>query len=195
MKNPQDIAETFCDYFSNVASDILGDEVLSQQSDFEHLQEFCRENCPDQTQFVIPSVDENFVYTQLAMLPISKAIGHDNIGAKVLKCAASVLSTHITRIRNMSISMAVFPKQWKCARVTPIFKGGDKSDMNCYRPISILPILSKILERHVYDSLYGFLSSNILLYDQQSGFRRHHSCQSVLIKICDYLLCIDISLA
>jgi hypothetical protein len=60
--------------------------------------------------------------------------------------------------------------------------------MNCYRPIYIIPILSKVLERHVFDSLYGFLSSNNLISNQQSGFRRHHSCQSVLIKISDYLL-------
>ena len=51
------------------------------------------------------------------------------------------------------------PKRWKFARVSPIFKGGDHTDMNCYCPISILPLLYKILEKHVFDELYNYLVS------------------------------------
>ena len=59
--------------------------------------------------------------------------------------------------------------------------------MKCYRPISVLPLLSKVLQGHVFDALYEFLISNNLSH-QQSGFCNHHSCQSLLIKVTDYLL-------
>ena len=82
--------------------------------------------------------------------------------------------------------MYTVPRRWKCPRITPVFKGGDPTDMNCYRPISALPLLSTVLERHAFDALYDFLTSNNLISHQQSGFRDHHSCQSLLIKITDY---------
>lgn len=86
--------------------------------------------------------------------------------------------------------MSTVPKRWKCAPVTPppLFKGGDVFDMNYYRPISVLPLLSKVLE-HVFDELYDILVYHDFISDKQSGFRRYHSCQSLLIKITDYVLC------
>ncbi len=64
------------------------------------------------------------------------------------------------------------PHVWKKARVVQIFKSGNQNDVSNYRPISVLRILSKILERHVYDSLYNFMTTYKLLLDEQSGFRK-----------------------
>ena len=77
----------------------------------------------------------------------------------------------------------VFPKLWKQAKVFPIFKDGKRSDMNNYRPISILSILSKVIESHVHDSFYVFLSSFDLISKHQSGFRKHHSCETGLAAL------------
>ena len=60
--------------------------------------------------------------------------------------------------------------------------------MKCYRPISVLPLLSKVLERHIFDSVYKYLTCNDVISQRQSGFRKHHSCQTLLIRITDYLL-------
>ena len=74
------------------------------------------------------------------------------------------------------------------AKIRPLYKSGDKSDKNNYRPISVLPILSKIFDRHIHDSIYSFLKDNNILYQFQSGFRRHHSTESALINIYDRLI-------
>ena len=80
------------------------------------------------------------------------------------------------------------PHSWKQARVVPIYKSGDTSDAANYRPISVLPIISKILERHVYNAIYDYLVKHDLLLDKQSGFRKNHSCQTMLTKLTDYIL-------
>ena len=69
--------------------------------------------------------------------------------------------------------------------MTPIFKKGSKADINNYRPISVLPIINSIFERHISNCLVDYLESNNLLYNHQSGFRKLHSCQTALTKIVD----------
>lgn len=73
-----------------------------------------------------------------------------------------------------------FPTLWKLAKVIPIHKKGPTDDKGNYRPISVLCVLSKILERHVHDSLYAYLMSHNMLHDGQSGFRAKHSCETAL---------------
>ncbi len=72
--------------------------------------------------------------------------------------------------------------------MVPIFKSEHTSDLGNYRPISVLPISSKILERHVYDYYYEYLTCHHHLLDEQSGFRKYHLCQTVVIKLSDYII-------
>ena len=77
----------------------------------------------------------------------------------------------------------MFPCQWKIAKVTPLFKSGNKEECNNYRPISVLPLLSKILEKHVFLLFYKYLQQHRLLTDSQFGFRGNQSCQTALITL------------
>ena len=113
----------------------------------------------------------------------SKSTGLDGIGASPLKLAAPAIADSITYICNLSIKTKSFPEKWKEAKVTPIFKKGKTDDCSYYRPISVLPILSKILEKHVYICLYDSLQDKKLLLDTQFGFRKNHSCQTALITL------------
>ena len=68
------------------------------------------------------------------------------------------------------------------------YKSGDSNDVTNYRPISVLPVLSKLLERHVYNHFYAYLADYQLLLEEQSGFRQNRSCETMLIKLTDYIL-------
>ena len=78
-----------------------------------------------------------------------------------------------------------FPDDWKCARVTPLFKQGEASDLNNYRPISVISVIAKVFERIVYDQLYNFLSNEDIISTHQSGFRSLHSTVTALLEATD----------
>ena len=86
---------------------------------------------------------------------------------------------------NLSITSNTFPSSWKVARVSPPYKKNNKDNPSNFRPISILPILSKLLERHVANHLFEFLNSPGLLATKQSGFRPKHSCETALHPMVD----------
>ena len=99
--------------------------------------------------------------------------------------SAAVIAPVLTHICNCSIKTSVFPSVLKVANVIPIYKNGDKFDKKMYRPISILHVVSLIVERYVNLHFKTFLEANDLLYSRQSGFRENHSCQTSLIRIID----------
>ncbi len=93
---------------------------------------------------------------------------------------APAIATAIVKVINLNIGSSQFPSPWKMARVCPIFKTDEKSN---YRPISILCVLSKLLEKHVHNHLYSYLMKYNLIHLAQSGFRKFHSCETTFAKI------------
>ena len=94
----------------------------------------------------------------------------------------------LTRLFNKSLSLSKFPKLWKEANISPIYKRkGTASDPQNYRPVSLLCCLSKILEKIVFKHIYNHLTENSLLSDKQSGYRPHHSTQLQLTYMTDNL--------
>ena len=85
-------------------------------------------------------------------------------------------------IINLSIKSCIFPDDWKIAKVTRVFKEGSKSGPNNYRPISVLPIVSKIIEKIIFNQLYNYLTEYNLLADSQHGFRPMHSTLTALLE-------------
>ena len=136
-------------------------------------------------QFSIPSIIIEYVERQLESLEIGKSTGSDGLSARFLKLSASIIAPILTRLYNRSISNCIFPRIFKLAKVTPVHKKGAIHDKSNYRPISVLPSVSLILERHVSYYLKQYLEENNLLYTRQSGFRSNHSCQTALVKLCD----------
>ena len=110
-------------------------------------------------------------------------MGLDGVPCKLLKLASSIIGPSLTKIFNSCIETETFPDEWKIAKVTPIFKKGSKSDLNNYRPISVLPIVSKLFEKIIYQQLYDYLDiKNKLLNTYQSGFRSLHSTMTALLE-------------
>ncbi len=133
----------------------------------------------------IPLITEDKVTKLLANLEENKATGLDGVSAKLLQLLSPVLSKTITRLLIFSIATGTFPSTWNIGKVLPIYKSGNKSERNNFRPISVLCNLSKILEKHIHESLYTFLINHSVLYLAQSGFLAFHSCQSALTRLVD----------
>ena len=100
--------------------------------------------CPDE--FLCP---EEKTYHLISSLDVNKASGLDKISARMLKGTAPLITPMITALFNMSLSTGIFPNSWKSSLIVPIPKPGDSSNPGNYRPISLLPIVSKLLEKHV----------------------------------------------
>ena len=128
------------------------------------------------------------VFKQLSNLKTNKSTGLDGISARLLKDAAAIIAPTLTDIFNQSLKSSVFPKIWKKGKVTPIYKSGDRSNMSNYRPITVLPILSKILERLVHTQIYSYLSENKILSQSQFGFRPKLSTSTALAFFTDSIL-------
>ena len=113
------------------------------------------------------------------------ATGLDQLPPSALIAGRSIICFPLSSIINSSISSSNFPCQWKCASICPLHKGGDREKATNYRPISILPATSKLMEKHVQLQLSSHLNSNSLLFPLQSGFRPSHSTQTLLLHCLD----------
>ncbi|CAB3994585.1 Hypothetical predicted protein [Paramuricea clavata] len=109
------------------------------------------------------------VLNLLNSLSKSKETGLDKISGKILKAAASFIASSLTYIFNHALISSHFPSEWKVARLLPLFKKGPRNLAENYSPISILPSISKLMERIMYDLLYEYLNENYLLSDHQFG--------------------------
>ena len=99
-----------------------------------------------------------------------KAAGVDKLSGRFLKDGANILAKPISTLCNLSISQRVFPNACKVVKLKPIFKKGKKTDPSNYRLISLLPSISRIIERVIHDQTNAFLSDEDILYNYQSGF-------------------------
>ena len=127
-------------------------------------------------------VTVSHVYHLLLGLSSNKPTGIDKISCKIIKIAAPVISDTLTLIFNQAITISSFPDEWKTAKVIPVFKNGQRNIPGNYRPISVLPVISKIMERILYDQLYDYLTKSKLLSDSQFGFRKFHSTATALLN-------------
>ena len=154
-------------------------------SDFEDLKGFVDNKVQSDVFFNIPNISIAKVSTMLRNLDITKSTGLDNIGPRLLKLSAQSIAPIISFMINYSLNTSTFPSIWKEAKVKPLLKKGPSTEVNNYRPISILPTLSKLIEKHVSASFTDFLNNFKLLHTTQSSFRKGHSTQSALVYTVD----------
>ena len=177
----QVMANVFNDFFISVARNLKED--IEEETSHEKLFDFCRNKLDISDIFEIPPISKEKVIRYLSFIDISKATGNDSIGPKILRISAPFIAESITHLCNLSIHSGKVPSKWKEAKVKPLFKSGSRDNVNNYRPISILPTLSKLIEKHVHDSLMTYLGNHDLICKNQSGFRPKHSCETALINI------------
>ncbi len=185
ITNPKDIANEFNNFFIEIAEKYIPHNPDGSDYDDSKLRAYIESIIPPDITFSIPDMDSQFICSELQHMKVNKATGLDGINAKVLRIAAPVIAEPLRYIYNLSIRSGIFPDIWKKARVTPIHKSKDITDRGNYRPVSILPLLSKLIERHIHNCFYKYLMDLRILIQSQSGFRKLHSCETALIKLID----------
>ena len=173
--DPIEISNILNTHFSKIGPSLASQikETSSNFTDYvtpaEHIFNLAKVSCQE-------------VFNLIQKIPSNKASGLDNISARLLKEASPIVTRSLTFIINQSITTGIFPNAWKRARVSPIFKEDLRTDPNNYRPISVLPVVSKLIERVVFNQLYEYLNSNNLLTESQSGFRPMFSTETALLE-------------
>lgn len=156
--------------------------------DTPKLSNFLRSQKDESAIFSIPSISERDILSYLLKINSNKSTSIDDISSRMLKLAAPFIAISIAKLINLSFSLNMFSTHWKTAKVTLIFNSKDPADVTNYRPISILPILSKIAERHVHHTLYSCLSENDFIYTTKPDLRPRHSTETALIKVINEIL-------
>ena len=156
VTSADELVDIFNDHFSNIGPKLA--ESIPNNNDVNFRDFITQQKSKTKNSFSFRPVSVTLVYTLLVNLSTTKATGMDKISAKILQVAAPVIAPSLTEIFNMSIDSDQFPSDWKAARVIPLFKKGQRSMLDNYRPISILPVVSKLMERIMYDQMYEYLN-------------------------------------
>ena len=135
--------------------------------------------------FQLNTVSEALVISIISSLDAKKASGIDDIPVRFIKTHPLSFGRLVTRVINHSIISGTIPEFWKYAIITPIQKSKDNMELTNFQPISVLLVLSKVLEWVVHDQLVSYLLKFNLLSDRQSGFRPQQSTQGVLVHVTD----------
>ena len=180
------LPDSMNNHFANIAERVIINN-RSEENTFTHLKEFVNKK-----HIIFP-----FNLPFMTVLDVSKSISSlkhkgtrdlEGLDGKILGTACPVIIDSLTYLYNLCIEKNYFPLKFKEAKIIPLYKSGSTSDPCNYRPISILSLIAKPLEKHLQKHLYSYVIENQLLHNDQSGFRKNHSCHTALIQLSDDLL-------
>ena len=174
------IAEGFNHFFANIGSELSANIPCPPNKSFN---DFLTGTTP--CTFSFDPCTPSEILKIISKLPSKNSAGHDDLSNKVIKYIGSVIAEPLSIIINQSFDTGIFPNVLKLAKVLPIFKKDDNQIFTNYRPISLLPVISKIFEKVSYIQFYNFLVQNKLLYGGQHGFRTQHSTETALYEFVD----------
>ena len=188
-KDTSALAEEFNNFFVSVGERAA--HASTQLAEVHGLASPTMSSCmepQDDDLFVFKPVSSTDVQKVITQMPNNKSPGYDKVPVSVIKdCLPSILPT-ITSLINCSFEKSVFPCAWKKAEVVPHLKEGDHEEANNNRPISLLPVLSKVVERLALDQYFTFLNEKKRLTCHQSGNRKHHSTETLNLMVTDHIL-------
>ena len=176
LTNAKDIADHLNKHFTQIGPDLANKIPATPVNAEDYLRR-------EPSVFEFSEIDPSRVLNLLLKVDIARATGLDQISNKVLKLAAPIIYRQLTDLFNLSVRSGVFPVDWKLAKVSPIYKTGERIDPNNYRPISVLSTIARIFEKVMYEQFYDYLSRKNILDPRQSGFRSLHSTVTALLDL------------
>ena len=176
----ENIANGFNNYFDNVGPS-LADNIPATDI---HFSQYLSDSTNVKNSLFLTLVTEVDILQLVAKVKPKKSKGHDELDMCLIKKLIPYIVVPLTHIFNISLLNGVFPDSMKIARVIPLFKTGNTKEFSNYRPISLLPQFSKILEKMYHSRLMAFIDNNQILYKSQYGFRKQMSTSlAILIGI------------
>ena len=177
------IAECFNQFFTNI-----GPNLAAQVNNGNSIPFTSYLSTPNDCNFAFSHVSPDDISMIFKNFKPKTSSGQDGISMYLLKGLVTSLSVPLALIVNQSLTTGIFPDKLKIAKVLPLYKKDDNSLLDNYRPISLLPAISKVFEKVVYNQLYEFFVSKKLFYASQHGFRKLHSTETAAMELTDRLL-------
>ena len=177
IDDPKDIVNNVNTFFVNV-----GPETDKNVPKVNHISPEKYLKNRNQFNFIIAHISNEEVLDLIHALP-NKSSGPASIPLELLQVAADLIVVPLCHIINVSFSSGIFPDSLKVAKVLPLHKGGSSQDLNNFRPISLLSIFDKIIEKLMHKRLYAFFEYHNILYKNQFGFRKNNSTIFALMEI------------
>lgn len=178
--DPKEIANEFNNYFTSCAIELMS------ASNNENVQLVERQS-PNSIVLETPSEDE--LSAIIDQSKSNSSAGHDGISCKVIKTLKSLLIPLLHHLISVIFTTGIYPSAFKLAVVSPIHKSGSKSCVDNYRPISVLPVLNKIVERVIYNRLFNFVSDKLdIVYSHQFGFRPKSGTENAAIEVANLVM-------
>lgn len=170
------IAEKFNEFFVKVGPNLASSLPASSKDHLIYI------NNNESSIGEVEELTDEELYKALKTLKPNKSAGFDEINVNVVLQVIELIFKPLKFIYNLSLQCGIFPQNLKIAKVIPLYKKGDRTEVSNYRPISILPCFSKILERIIYNRLYSYIETHDLLDDRQFGFQAKHSTDHALLQ-------------
>ena len=146
-----------------------------------------RSNFPvNKNTFVMYDTNQYEILKEIKNFNNKKSTGHDEISSKMVKFSAPVLAEYLAHFFNICFQKDCFPNFLKIAEILPLYKNGDKTKSDNYRPISLLSCMKKIFEKLIFKRISNFAAKNNLIDKHQFGFRSNHSCTHAILSIIDF---------
>ena len=177
--SPINLTHCFTNIGPTLASQINVERIQSYAGYLKH---------PCCNTFSFKPIDVSTTIKIIDNLNSKYSFGKDGMSNNLLKLIKNEICESVTLIINQSLTTGIFPNKLKIAKVIPLFKKGDIYTFDNYRPISLLPSISKIFERMMYDQIYNYFQNNELFYNSQYGFRKNHSTELATLEIIDRII-------
>ena len=178
-----DIANCFNNFFCNIGPS-LANSIKSPEN--KSYKDYLKQNIL--SVFTFNTVTSEHILKCINKLKSKSSFGHDGLSSIHLKYISHEIVPVLTHIINQSLCTGIFPDTLKTAKITPVFKKGDQHITDNYRPISLLPVISKIFEKVVFLQVYEYFTENKLLYENQYGFRKYHSTELASLEFTDKII-------
>ena len=183
---PKSNCEIFKTFFESLSTNLVNKlptptNIFGMDSVRRYYSDLNLEN----QNFYLKPTNHEIILKLLEEINPAKSAGIDQIGGRFLRDGATTLASPIKNLCNLSIKLSKFPDECKIALLKPLFKKGSKLEAKNYRPISLLPLVSKIFEKVIFNQTQSYLDQNKIFYKYQSGFRQNHSTDTALSYLTD----------